>query len=90
MLKAGLIAAPVFCSRTGKHLFKRNLLRAFWAAVKGANDLAAELPPEEAEVKRIPDGLRFHDLRHTSASILLSQASPSARSASASGTATPP
>jgi integrase len=72
-LKAGLTGAPVFCSRTGNHLFKRNLLRAFWAAVKGANALAGKPPPEEAELKAIPAGLRFHDLRHSSASILLSQ-----------------
>jgi integrase len=73
MLKAGLIAAPVFCSRTGNHLFKRNLLRSFWAAIQDANTQAAKLPREEAEAKTIPDGLRFHDLRHTSASLLLSQ-----------------
>ncbi len=73
MLKGGLLTAPVFCSRTGNHLFKRNLLRAFWAAIKGANAQAAKLPPEEAKAKTIPDGLRFHDLRHTSASLLLSQ-----------------
>jgi integrase len=73
MLKAGLIASPVFCSRTGNYLFKRNLLRSFWAAIKGANVQAAKLPGEEAEAKTTPDGLRFHDLRHTSASLLLSQ-----------------
>jgi integrase len=72
-LKAGLIAAPVFCSRTGNHLFKRNVLRSFWAAVQGANSQAAKLDGEEAEAKTIPNGLRFHDPRHTSASLLLSQ-----------------
>src|SRR5581483_86486 len=51
MLKAGRLASPVFCSRTGNHLFKRNLLRSFWAAVQGANAAAAKLPREEAEVK---------------------------------------
>jgi integrase len=73
MLKAGRVSSPVFCSRTGNYLFKRNLLRAFWAAVRAANERAAGLPPEEAEAKTIPAGLRFHDLRHTSASLLLSQ-----------------
>jgi integrase len=72
-LKAGLIAAPVFCARNGNHLYKRNLLRVFWAAVKGGNDQAAKLPLEQAELKTIPAGLRSHDLRHTSASLLLSQ-----------------
>jgi integrase len=73
MLQAGLVGAPVFCAKTGNHLFKRNVLRAFWGAVKAANVAASKLPPEEAELKTIPDGLRFHDLRHSSASILLSQ-----------------
>src|SRR5262249_36988398 len=59
-LRAGLMAAPVFCSRTGNHIFKRNLLRAFRAAVKGANARAAGLPAEEAEVMTIPERLRFH------------------------------
>jgi integrase len=73
MLKSGLIGSPVFCSRTGNHLYKRSLLRAFWAAIQAANVKAATLTREEAEAKTIPDGLRFHDLRHTSASLLLSQ-----------------
>jgi integrase len=73
MLKAGLISAPIFCARSGNHLFKRNLLRAFWAAIVNANAQAAKLPPDEAEEKTIPDGLRFHDLRHSTASLLLSQ-----------------
>jgi len=72
MLKAGLMAAPVFCARNGNHVYKRNLLRVFWAAVQAANVQADKLAPDESEVKTIPDGLRFHDLRHTSASILLS------------------
>jgi integrase len=58
-LKAGLLAAPVFCTRTGNHLGKRNTIRAFQAVVKRA--------------KTIPAGLRFHDLRHTHASLLLSK-----------------
>jgi integrase len=66
MMKAGRMAAPVFSSRTGKPLYKRNVLTAFFAAVKAANAVAAD-----GQV--IPAGLRFHDLRHTSASLLLSQ-----------------
>jgi integrase len=42
-------------------------------AVACANDQAAKLPPDEATAKTIPQGLRFHDLRHTVASLLLSQ-----------------
>ncbi len=73
MLRSGLTAAPVFCSRGGNYLYKRNVLRAFRAAVNGANALAAGLPAPEAEAKGIPSRLRFHDLRHTVASLLLSQ-----------------
>jgi integrase len=54
-------------------LYKRNVLRAFWATVRAANAQAAKLPREEAELKTIPAGLRFHDLRHTAASLLLSR-----------------
>jgi integrase len=72
MLRANLLGAPVFCSRSGNHLFKRNLLRAFWAAIKGANTQAAGAPRDQAEAVTIPAGLRFHDLRHTHASLLLS------------------
>jgi len=45
----------VFCNREGRRLDQRNLLRAFYSAIK-----KAELP-----------GLRFHDLRHTFATRLV-------------------
>jgi integrase len=56
-LAAGLIAAPVFCTRTGNYFFKRNVLRSLRTVLK-----AARLPL-----------VRFHDLRHTHASLLLSK-----------------
>jgi len=67
-LKAGLLSAPVFCTRTGNHLNKNNVLRAFRAVVAKVNDQLAEDPG----AKSIPAAIRFHDLRHTVASILLS------------------
>src|SRR5262249_24119186 len=59
-LKADLVMAPVFCARNGNYLFKRNVLRSFWDAVKAANAQAAKLDGAEAEAKTIPAGLRFH------------------------------
>lgn len=42
-LKAGLIAAPVFCTRTGGYLDKKNVLRAFRGIVARANKTASML-----------------------------------------------
>jgi len=36
-LKAGAITSPVFCTRTGKHLDKKNVLRAFRTVVGRVN-----------------------------------------------------
>jgi integrase len=86
-LKAGLLGAPIFCTRDGNWLLKRNVLRALRAVVrrantppgkinKGGRPKKGEAPrPKEAfeMLKLIPAKLRFHDLRHTVASILLSQ-----------------
>lgn len=72
-LKAGVIASPVFCTRTGNYLDKKNVLRAFRGIVKRANRAAAEADAKnKTETKPIPDRLRFHDLRHSVASLLLS------------------
>jgi integrase len=67
-MKAELLYAPVFCSRTGNYLNKNNVLRAFRAVVAKVNKKLAEMEG----AKLIPDDVRFHDLRHTVASILLS------------------
>jgi integrase len=85
-LKAGLLDAPVFCTRTGNFLLKRNVLRALRAVIRRTNTpegkinrggrpkKGQEKPKEVVELlKLIPAKLRFHDLRHTVASILLSQ-----------------
>jgi integrase len=86
-MKAGLLSAPVFCTRSGKHLSKRNVVRALHAVIRHANTPPEKRSkggrPKKGEVPRakekfemlkvVPEGLRFHDLRHTMASLLLSQ-----------------
>src|SRR5262249_13855463 len=69
MLKAGLLAAPVFCARNGNYLNKNNVLRAFRAVVARANRANAGVEGW----RPIPAGIRFHDMRHTAASLLLSK-----------------
>lgn len=65
---AGMLAAPVFCSRTGGYLYRKNVLRAFRAVVLRANRAIADTDG----AKPIPEAVRFHDCRHTVASVLLS------------------
>jgi integrase len=86
-LKAGLLDKPVFCTRDGNWLLKRNVLRALRAVIRRANTPPGKInkggrpkkgqaprPKDDFEMlKLIPAKLRFHDLRHTVASILLSQ-----------------
>jgi integrase len=86
-LKAALLSAPVFCTRDGNWLFKRNVLRALRSVVRRANTPPGQInkggrpkrgeaarPKEEVELlSLIPAKLRFHDLRHTVGSVLLSQ-----------------
>jgi integrase len=86
-LKSGLLDAPVFCTRDGNWLLKRNVLRALRAVVRRANTPPGKINkggrPKKGQAPRakdefemlklIPAKLRFHDLRHTVASILLSQ-----------------
>ncbi len=71
-LKAGRIADPVFCTRTGGYLDKKNVLRAFKAIVRRANDAErARATAAGTETDLIPPAVRFHDLRHTHASGLI-------------------
>jgi integrase len=65
-VKLALGTAPVFCTRTGGPLDRKNVLRAFKSAVAAAD--AVEPRPDEP----IPHNIRFHDYRHTAASLLLS------------------
>jgi integrase len=68
-LKAGLITAPVFCTKNGTFIAKSNFLRqVFRPLVKRANgkvDGGCEGPDQ------IPVEIRFHDLRHSHASCLV-------------------
>lgn len=72
--KAGLTAAPVFCTCTGTYIFKSNFVRrVFRPLVKKANQLDADRAAEsKGQPDPLPAGLRFHDLRHTHASRLIS------------------
>jgi integrase len=86
-LKAELLDAPVFCTRTGNWLLKRNVYRALRAVIRRANTFPGKInkggrpkqgaPPQPKDdfemLKLVPAKLRFHDLRHAVASILLSQ-----------------
>jgi integrase len=71
ILAEGNITAPVFCTRSGNytakssmlnHVFKPLLARANRKAVESANGATPALLPT----------IRFHDLRHTCATLLLS------------------
>jgi integrase len=64
-LRAGLLAAPVFSTRDGNHLMRSNVLRALRAIIQRANKAGGDI------ALQIPTKLRFHDLRHTHASLLL-------------------
>lgn len=72
MFKEGNIAAPVFCTRTGQDRGKSNLIRqTFRPILRQASARASEEANEKGtEPSSLPD-IRFHDLRHTHASILL-------------------
>jgi integrase len=71
-LKGGRIAGPVFGTRTGNYLDKKNVLRAFRIIVAKANNGAREAAAKtNAEPDLIPDAIRFHDLRHSHATALI-------------------
>ncbi|WP_082841043.1 site-specific integrase [Gemmata sp. SH-PL17] len=73
---------PVFCTRDGGYLCKKNVMRAFRGVVAKANkalqataegiNLTETAANSEGGVKLIPEKVRFHDLRHSVASLLLS------------------
>jgi integrase len=75
-LKGGRIPGPVFCTRTGGWLDKKNVRRAFRAIVAKANGAEQGRAAEAGtQPDLIPERLRFHDLRHTHASALIASGS---------------
>lgn len=74
MLKEGHGSDTVFCTKTGNYIGKSNLIRqVFKPLVERSNVAERDMAKEAArEPDQIPAGLRFHDLRHTHATLLLS------------------
>jgi integrase len=72
MLAEGNIGAPVFCTRPGNYVGKSNMIRqSFKPVLAKANRTAVE-QAEGGEPALLP-AIRFHDLRHTHATLLLSR-----------------
>lgn len=61
----------VFTTSIGTMLDQRNMLRAFYAIMDTRD--AADLEPEAEKKRRLLPQLRFHDLRHSAATLLLAQ-----------------
>jgi integrase len=74
MLAEGHLDGQVFCDSEGGFLRKSNFIRkVFKPLIRKTNDrLRREAEKTGREPKVLPD-IRFHDLRHTSATLLLSQ-----------------
>jgi integrase len=74
MLKEGNIAAPVFCTKSGQYITKSNLTRqVFKPILKSANEAARARSIEQGTQAAVLPVIRFHDLRHTHATMLLSK-----------------
>jgi integrase len=74
MLAEGNISAPVFCTRTGQFIGKSNLIRqVFKPILKRANQTALEEAKKMGTEPLLLPDIRFHDLRHTHASLLLAK-----------------
>jgi Phage integrase family len=73
MLKEGNIAARVFCTRTGRFLGKSDIARkVLKTLLTKANDRGVKLAGKSNAEPRLLPRIRFHDLRHTHATSLLS------------------
>jgi integrase len=71
-LVAGLAKAPVFCDRQGGYLRKSNVVRrSFKKILDRANETARSEAAKEGRGPDLLPEIRFHDLRHTCASLLL-------------------
>jgi integrase len=72
MLAEGNAAAPIFCAPEGGYLRKGNFLRrSFWQIIDAVNARAKEQAEQTQTDPVLLPRLRFHDLRHTCASLLL-------------------
>jgi integrase len=72
MLAEGNARGPVFCAPKGGYLRKSNLRkRSFLPTLARANALEAEAARRQAREPRPLPKIRFHDLRHTCATLLL-------------------
>lgn len=72
-LGKGKISAPVFCTSGGTYFNKTNVRREFLSVVARANGRALEKAENaKTEAVVIPESIRFHDLRHSHASCLIS------------------
>jgi integrase len=68
MVKEGRGASPTFCTKVGTYIEKNNLAKQIYTPMlKRARALAVE-----EGLEPIAAGFRFHDLRHTHASLLIS------------------
>jgi integrase len=74
MLAEGNIHATVFCTKTGTFIAKSNLIRqTFRSVIRRTNEAAKKEAEEKKTEPTILPEIRFHDLRHTHATMLLSQ-----------------
>jgi integrase len=74
VLAEGNIANPICCTRSGQFITKRKLTRqGFRPILKAANAAAMKRAAEENAEPAILPAIRFHDLRHTHATMLLTR-----------------
>ena len=72
MLAEGHTTGPIFCDREGGWLRKGNVLRrSYWPVIERANRKATEAARNEGTEPVALPRIRFHDLRHTCATLLL-------------------
>jgi integrase len=74
MLAEGHLDGPVFCDTHGGLLRKSNFIRkVFKPLIRKANELVTGEAEAQGTVPVLLPEIRFHDLRHTSATLLLTQ-----------------
>jgi integrase len=74
MLAEGYLEGPVFCDTQGGWLRKSNFIRqVFRPLIRKANEHACRQAAEKGEKPVRLANIRFHDLRHTAATLLLAQ-----------------